>query len=66
MSDDSPALVSRDELAVLVKHAGLSPPPSQFEELFNAYQHVKAMTDRLKRDFAFHDEPAHIYCPQRF
>lgn len=63
---DQPELVSREEMEVLVKNAGLAPPAWQFDEMFAAYQHVKAMTDRLKRDFGFEDEPAHVYCPQRF
>ncbi len=66
MSDEPTILVSREELSVLLKNAGLSPTPSQFEEMFEAYQHVKAMTDRLKRDFTFYDEPAHVYDARRF
>ena len=66
MTDADTALVSREDLRVLVRNAGLDPSDQQFEEMFDAYQHVKAMLDRLNRDFGFADEPAHVYSPLKF
>ena len=66
MSKPAEPLVTRETLTVLLAHAGLSPAPAQFEEILAAAQHVKAMTDRLKRDFTFADEPAHSFSAARF
>jgi hypothetical protein len=57
---------TRGEVAVLMRNAGLSSDPKRFEETFDAYQHVMAMVNRLKSDFSFADEPAHVYLPLSF
>ncbi|RAI01993.1 hypothetical protein DLJ53_11445 [Acuticoccus sediminis] len=66
MSESAEPLVTREELTVLLAHAGLNPAPAQFEEMFAAVQYVRAMSDRLKRDFTFADEPAHAFSAARF
>ena len=57
--------VPRDEVVMLVKAAGLTPTPAQFEEIVEAYGYVRAMTARLKSDYGYGDEPAHIFMPER-
>jgi len=55
-----------DEIAVLVRLAGLTLTEPQFDELLDAYTHVEAMLARLRRPRAFADEPAHVFRPERF
>jgi hypothetical protein len=57
--------VPRDEVAVLVKAAGLAPSPAQFDEIVEAYGYVRAMTVRLKSGFDYGAEPAHVFVPER-
>ena len=57
--------VSRDEVAVLVQAAGLAPSPAQFDEIVEAYGYVRAMTARLKSDYGYEAEPAHVFVPER-
>ena len=57
--------VSRDEVAVLVKAAGLAPSPAQFDEIVEAYGHVRAMTARLASGYGYDVEPAHVFVPER-
>ncbi|WP_157956190.1 hypothetical protein [Acuticoccus yangtzensis] len=66
MDDPNDPAVSREMLATLLAHAGLDPAPQQFEEMLAAAQYLKEMTDRLKRDFTFADEPAHAFNAARF
>jgi hypothetical protein len=57
--------VSPDEVAVLVKAAGLAPTPAQLDEIVEAYGYVRAMTARLKSDYGYEVEPAHVFLPDR-
>ena len=57
--------VSRTEVAVLVKAAGLEPSQSQFEEIVEAYGYLRAMTARLHSGFGYGSEPAHVFVPER-
>jgi hypothetical protein len=57
--------VPRDEVAVLVRAAGLAPSPAQFEEIVEAYGYVRAMTARLTSDYGYEVEPAHVFVPER-
>jgi hypothetical protein len=57
--------VSRDEVAVLLRAAGLAPTPEQFDEIVEAYGYVRAMTARLKSDYGYAVEPAHVFVPER-
>ena len=57
--------VSRDEVAVLVQAAGLTPSPAQFDEIVEAYGYLRAMTARLKSDYGYEVEPAHVFVPER-
>ena len=57
--------VSRTEVAVLVKAAGLEPSQSQFEEIVEAYGYLRAMTTRLQSGFGYGSEPAHVFVPER-
>lgn len=56
----------RAEVTALLKAADFSPTPSQFEEIAAAWPNVKAMLGRVRRDFGFGDEPAHVYVPLKF
>jgi hypothetical protein len=58
--------VSRDEVAVLVKAAGLAPSPAQFDEIVDAYGYVRAMTARLKSGYGYDAEPAHVFVANVF
>lgn len=57
--------VSRTEVAVLVKAAGLEPSQSKFEEIVEAYGYLRAMTARLQSGFSYGSEPAHVFVPER-
>jgi hypothetical protein len=57
--------VSRDEVAVLVQAAGLTPTPAQLDEIVDAYGYVRAMTARLKAGYGYEVEPAHVFVPER-
>ena len=56
----------RAELAVLINNAGIDATPEQFEEMAQAYVHVRAMVGRLQRSFPFAAEPAHVFTPLKF
>ena len=66
MSAPEPPVPSRETIATLVAQAGLKPGPEQFEEICDAYPHVVAMVKRLHTNFAFSDEPAHVFVPTKF
>ena len=57
--------LSRHEVAVLVEAAGLAPSPTQFDEILDAYGYVRAMTARLRSDYGYEVEPAHVFVPER-
>jgi len=63
MSETEP---SREEIAVLARHAGLALPPAYLAELADAYVHVRRMIARLPRSRPHGDEPAHVFDPLRF
>jgi copper homeostasis protein CutC len=56
----------RAEVTALLAAADFAPSPSQFEEIVDAWPNVKAMLGRVRRDFAFSDEPAHVFVPLKF
>jgi hypothetical protein len=58
--------LSRDEIVLLAKHAGLDLPPEYFDELVDAYAHVRRMVARLPRNRPRGDEPAHVFTPTKF
>ncbi|TDF67161.1 hypothetical protein [Cupriavidus sp. L7L] len=60
------ALLTRDEIAVLAKAAGLPLDPGCFDELVEAYQAIEPALARLRRDRPRADEPAHVYDPRNF
>ncbi|MEI7713292.1 MAG: amidase [Rhodospirillales bacterium] len=51
----------RDEIAALVKRAGLTLNDRHFEQLCATAPYIDEMTARLERDPEFYDEPANIY-----
>ena len=57
---------TREEVAVLAKHAGLDLPEPYFEELVSAYRHLQRMTARISRNRPRGDEPAHIFVAATF
>ncbi len=61
-----PAAATREEIAVLARHAGLDLPPDIFEELVQAYANVEPMLMRLRRGRDRADEPAHVFDPRKF
>lgn len=50
----------------LLEAAAFSPTAEQKAEILDAYPHVRAMLDRLKTDYGFGDEPAHVFVPTKF
>jgi hypothetical protein len=68
MSDTTPSgdEPTRDEILLLAKHAGLDLPPAYFDQLVEAYGHVRRMVARLPRDRPKGDEPAHVFTPTKF
>jgi hypothetical protein len=65
-SKEDTAKTDRDALRVLLANARLNPGPEQFEEIVDAFVHVKAMTARLHSGFPFEAEPAHVFTPTKF
>ena len=65
---DTPAddAALRAEVAALLAAADFAPTPTQVEEIVAAWPNVKAMLGRVRRDFGFGDEPAHVYVPLKF
>ena len=53
--------VRRDEIAAICRRAGLTLNERHFEQLCATAPYVEAMTGRLRRDFAFHDEPSTVF-----
>jgi aspartyl-tRNA(Asn)/glutamyl-tRNA(Gln) amidotransferase subunit A len=51
----------RDEIAMISRRAGLTLNERHFEQLCATVPYVDAMTGRLRRDFAFYDEPSGVF-----
>ena len=51
----------RDEIAAMCERAGLTLHERHFEQLCATAPYVEEMTGHLKRDLAFHDEPANVF-----
>jgi aspartyl-tRNA(Asn)/glutamyl-tRNA(Gln) amidotransferase subunit A len=51
----------RDAIAALCRRAGLTLNERHFEQLCATAPYVEAMTGRLQRDRAFHDEPSTVF-----
>ncbi len=49
---------SRDAIAAICRRAGLTLNERHFAQLCATAPYIEAMTGRLRRDFAFHDEPS--------
>ncbi len=55
--------LSRAEILLLARQAGLDLPDAYVDELVDAYGLVTAMVGRLPRNRARADEPAHVFQP---
>ncbi len=51
----------RDEIAGICRRAGLTVPERHFEQLCATAPYVEEMVGHLRRDLAFHDEPASVF-----
>jgi aspartyl-tRNA(Asn)/glutamyl-tRNA(Gln) amidotransferase subunit A len=51
----------RDGIAALVRRAGLQLNERQFEQVCATAPYVEAMTGRLRRNRAFHEEPSQVF-----
>ncbi len=60
------ATLSRDEILVLARYAGLDLPPEYFDDLVDAFGYVQKMVSRLPRDVPRSDEPAHVFVANHF
>ncbi len=58
--------LSREEIVVLAKRAGLDLAPPYLDELAEAYGYVQQMVARLPRSRPRSDEPAHVFAPATF
>ena len=54
----------RDEIAAICHRSGLALNERHFEQLCATAPYVEAMTGRLQRNGAFHDEPSTIFIVQ--
>ena len=57
---------TRDEIAVLVRLAGLDPSPEHFAQIVEAWGHVEQMLARIRRARPYAAEPAHVFTPAKF
>ena len=64
MSDPAPSDLVR--VTALLEAAEFNPTSEQKAEILDAYPHVCEMLARLKRDYGFSDEPAHVFTPLKF
>lgn len=53
-------------VTALLEVAEFSPTDDQKAEILDAYPHVREMLARLKHDYGFGDEPAHVFVPMKF
>ncbi len=53
--------VRRDEIAAICQRAGLTLNQRHFEQLCATAPYIEAMTGRLRRDFAFYEEPSSVF-----
>ncbi len=60
------AAVSRDDILLMARVAGLDLPPAYQDELVQAYGYVRTMITRLPVDRPRADEPAQVFDPTRF
>jgi aspartyl-tRNA(Asn)/glutamyl-tRNA(Gln) amidotransferase subunit A len=51
----------RDEIAAICQRAGLTLNQRHFEQLCATAPYIEAMTGRLRRDFAFCEEPSSVF-----
>jgi aspartyl-tRNA(Asn)/glutamyl-tRNA(Gln) amidotransferase subunit A len=51
----------RDEIAAICRRAGLTLSERHLEQLCATAPYVEAMTGRLRRDFAFYEEPGSVF-----
>jgi hypothetical protein len=58
--------VTRDEILLLARHAGLDLPAAYQDELVEVFGHVRAMVARLPAPRARQDEPAHVFVAKAF
>jgi Asp-tRNA(Asn)/Glu-tRNA(Gln) amidotransferase C subunit len=57
------AEASRDEIALLARHAGLALSEPHLDELVEAARHIAAMVARLAKAASGPDEPAQVFVP---
>jgi hypothetical protein len=58
--------MTRDDILVLAKQAGLDLPEAYQDELVAAYGYMQQMAARLTGSRDYSAEPAHIFDPTRF
>ena len=62
----TPKSASRDEIVTMARVAGLELEPHYMDELVEAYRNIEPMLQRIRRDRARADEPAHTFDPRKF
>jgi hypothetical protein len=60
---ESVAATSREDLADMVKRAGLQLSLEHFDQLCDSWTNVEKMVARIPSDWSRDDEPAHTFSP---
>lgn len=58
--------MTKDEVLVLARNAGLDLPEPYASEIAAAYGHLQTLLARLPRDTPMAAEPAHVFRPLSF
>jgi len=61
-----PEAPTREEVALLARHAGMNLPEAYFAQLVAAYRNVRELIDMLPHNRPRGDEPAHVFVPEKF
>lgn len=62
----TPKSASREEIVTMARIAGLNLAQPYMDELIEAYRNIEPMLQRIRRDRARADEPAHVFDPRKF
>ena len=63
-SDDTSGLGDFEAFALRIRALGFNPPEASLREMHAAMPHLEAMRARLRRSYAYADEPAHVFRAQ--
>jgi hypothetical protein len=61
-----PSSLSREEIALLARVAGLDLAPQHLDELVKSWHWLEPVLGRIPRQRVRTDEPAHVFDPRKF